>query len=220
MRCNKAQNLISLAMDEPLAEFERLHLAKHLERCSPCVQYETDIQRVRVLLVEAEAAPPANFEWKVQLGIQKALREAASQRDDLSQRRRFWLPAGVSAVAVAAIVVFVGGVGVMRLSDDTVIDGGSSTNDYSSAKPSFTQPATSNQYTQDPTPRQYQSDWRTPASSRGSVRPAAGFPPAASYGGPSYQIPQGLRWQIGPLVRPAPPSASFESLPDSTDQNR
>ena len=109
MRCNKAKNLVSLAMDEPLAETDRIQIAHHLEACPGCREYQEDLHKCRQLIQQSETAPSANFEWKVQLGIQKALREAAARQSADIQPRRFWLPASASAVAAAVVIVAVGG---------------------------------------------------------------------------------------------------------------
>lgn len=106
MRCSKAQKLISAAMDGELSTQEGLFLARHLEECSGCRLYQEDLHACRVLLQESEMAPSANFEWKVQLGIRKALREGVAKND--SAPGRFWLPAGLSAVLSGVAVVLVG----------------------------------------------------------------------------------------------------------------
>jgi len=107
MRCSKAQNLISLAMDESLAEPEGIALEHHLAACPDCVTYRQDLSRCREMLRETEMAPSASFEWKVQLGIQRALRESAAA-DTAGPRRSFWLPVGLSAALSAALVLAVG----------------------------------------------------------------------------------------------------------------
>lgn len=107
MRCSKAQNLISLAMDQSLAPPEGVALEGHLRDCPGCVRYREDLLRCRELLQESEMAPSASFEWKVQLGIQKALREGAAARQE-KKSRPFWLPAGLSAALTAALVLAAG----------------------------------------------------------------------------------------------------------------
>ncbi len=107
MRCSKAQLNISAALDGELDQASRAGLVRHLEDCPGCLRYQEDLEQCRVLLRESEAAPSAQFEWKVQLGIAKALRERASSHET-ARAGRFWLPAGVSAVATAGLVLAVG----------------------------------------------------------------------------------------------------------------
>lgn len=109
MRCQHANQLISLALDEPLSEYDRQALASHLQQCPACTRHEQILARGREILQSAVVDPPDNFEWKVQLGIQKALRAGA--REDFQPRTgRFWLPLGVSATVVAVLVVVAGNV--------------------------------------------------------------------------------------------------------------
>lgn len=108
MRCRQAQRLISLALDEPLSEYDRSHLGQHLESCDACVHHRAVLLRGRELLSDGLAEPPENFEWKVQLGIQRALRAGAAAAELPVPRRRFWLPVASSAAAVASVVIVAG----------------------------------------------------------------------------------------------------------------
>jgi hypothetical protein len=123
MRCQHANKLISLALDQPLSEYDRQALASHLQQCSECARHEAILTRGREILQKTVVEPPENFEWKVQLGIQKALRAGA--RQELPRRsHRFWLPLGVSATVATALVVvvgslWIGGATVSDLQDDT-----------------------------------------------------------------------------------------------------
>jgi hypothetical protein len=109
MKCSHAKLLISWAMDEPLPEYDRAQLEAHVQACAGCAQYGTQLDHGRALLARAMANPPDNFEWKVQLKIQQALREAASQGLPAMGRSRFWLPVGITAATTALLVVAVGG---------------------------------------------------------------------------------------------------------------
>ena len=106
MRCSKARVFISTAMDGELNSQDRVALAHHLEDCPECVSYQTDLETCHRLLRETESAPSAQFEWMVQLGIRKALRARASERDTAGGR--FWLPASLSAFSVLVVVLGLG----------------------------------------------------------------------------------------------------------------
>jgi len=107
MRCSKAQVNISAVMDGELDQAARAELGQHLETCPDCVLYQQELEKCRVLLRESESAPSAQFEWKIQLGIAKALREHASH-SSVEREGRFWLPAGVTAVVTAGLILAVG----------------------------------------------------------------------------------------------------------------
>lgn len=109
MKCTQAKLFISWAMDEPLPEYERARLEIHLQGCGPCVSYRTQLLAGRELFARAMAAPSDNFEWKVQLKIQQALREAAARGIPSRERPRFWLPVGLTAATTALAVLVVGG---------------------------------------------------------------------------------------------------------------
>ncbi len=106
MRCAKARVFISTAMDGELNDQDRVTLARHLEDCPECVNYQEDLETCHRLLRETESAPSAQFEWMVQLGIRKALRSRASAQD--SAGGRFWLPASISAFSVLVVVLGLG----------------------------------------------------------------------------------------------------------------
>jgi hypothetical protein len=125
MRCRKAQELISLALDEPLSEYDRSHLGRHLESCPDCARQRSVLMKGRELLGAGLSAPPDNFEWKVQLGIQRALRAGAVAAENPAPARRFWLPAASSAIAVATVVVVAGALWLGGLSRDAAVSPGS-----------------------------------------------------------------------------------------------
>jgi len=106
MRCAKARVFISTAMDGELKDQDRVTLARHLQDCPECVNYQEDLETCHKLLQESESAPSAQFEWMVQLGIRKALRARASAQDTTSGR--FWLPASISAFSVMIVVLGLG----------------------------------------------------------------------------------------------------------------
>jgi hypothetical protein len=108
MRCSKAREYISDALDERLDERRGLQLAAHLESCDDCLRHQNILQRSQAILAREMVEPADNFEWKVQLKIQQALREKAAPREPI-QGWAFWRPTLVSAVSVALVVVAAGG---------------------------------------------------------------------------------------------------------------
>ncbi len=107
MRCSKAQLLISAAMDGEITAPEGIALGEHLDACSDCRRYQEDLLGCHRLLQESELAPSAQFEWKVQLGIRKALRKEAA-RDEERAPGRFWTPVGWTAALSASLVILLG----------------------------------------------------------------------------------------------------------------
>lgn len=107
--CRRARAWISRALDDDLDEASRLRLEQHVGTCPECERHREVLQQGRMLLRSSEAEPSENFEWKVQLGIQRALRERAAAAEDPSPSSRgFWRPAVASAAAVALLVVGAG----------------------------------------------------------------------------------------------------------------
>lgn len=105
--CRRARTWISRSMDDDLDEASRLRLNDHIASCAECRRHQEVLAQGRTLLRGAEAEPSDNFEWKVQLGIQRALRERAAV--ELEPRTTgFWRPALSSAAAVALLVVGAG----------------------------------------------------------------------------------------------------------------
>ncbi len=103
----KARELVSRGLDETLSEYERNQLEQALQDPA-CAKYHDDLLRGRELLQQGLVEPPDNFEWKVQLGIQRALRGEAQGRAMPAPPRRFWLPVGATAAAMAVAVVVMG----------------------------------------------------------------------------------------------------------------
>lgn len=64
MKCQKAQEWLSQAMDGELDASSRLKLDQHLASCQTCRSVRTDWERAGVLLrSEVVAAPPAEVLW-------------------------------------------------------------------------------------------------------------------------------------------------------------
>ena len=109
MRCKAAKSLISRSFDEPIREYDRSRLEEHVQECPDCATHVRVLERGRSLLHTAsQQGPSENFEWKVQLAIQRALREKARGEYGLGRRSSFWRPLLTSSVAVAAAVVTLG----------------------------------------------------------------------------------------------------------------
>jgi hypothetical protein len=113
MRCKKAREFISDSLDARLDESNGLELAEHLAACSDCRTHQTVLAEGQALLRQDLVEPSDNFEWKVQLKIQQALRDKAVADEPLSGWK-FWRPALASAASVALLVVVAGGVLLTR----------------------------------------------------------------------------------------------------------
>ncbi|RKZ18176.1 hypothetical protein DRQ53_01155 [bacterium] len=109
MRCSKARAYISDGLDDRLDESRGLQLSGHLDQCPDCQQHQFVLQRGQAVLREEMVEPPENFDWKVQLKIQQALREKAAVAEPEGHGWGFWRPALASAASVAALVL-IGGV--------------------------------------------------------------------------------------------------------------
>jgi hypothetical protein len=79
MRCKQVQNWIGLESDGQLAPDRVPHLEAHLEACPGCRAYRGDLQLGRRLLGATDAAPAEGFEWRLQLRLNNALKEAARE---------------------------------------------------------------------------------------------------------------------------------------------
>lgn len=115
MRCNKAREWISDSLDARLDESKGLELSEHLADCPDCRTHQTVLEQGQAMLRQEMVEPSENFEWKVQLKIQQALRDKAVSEEPLTGWR-FWRPALASATGVALLVVVAGG--LLLTSDD------------------------------------------------------------------------------------------------------
>ena len=110
MKCNKAQEWISLQMDGQLPAEHVPVLNEHLGGCAACRRYCDDLLAGRRLLVCTNPAPPDNFDWKLQLRLNHVLREAAREVSypwprPLAGWRRWMSRAGLSAaVGLGAVL--------------------------------------------------------------------------------------------------------------------
>jgi hypothetical protein len=122
MKCRKAQEWISLQMDDQLAPERVGDLQDHLEACADCRQYRDDLQLGLRMMHATEPQLPENFDWKLQLRLSQAMREAARDAaypwaEERASWWRGWLgragasaAVGMAAVLLVALVV-PGGIG-------------------------------------------------------------------------------------------------------------
>jgi hypothetical protein len=113
MRCKKARELISDSLDARLDESKGLGLSEHLAACADCRTHQSVLHQGQGLLRQELIEPSDNFEWKVQLKIQQALRDKVMADEPLTGWK-FWRPALASAVSVALLVMVAGGVLLTR----------------------------------------------------------------------------------------------------------
>jgi hypothetical protein len=129
MKCNKAQEWISLQLDGQLAAQHVPVLQEHLGACADCRVYCDELLMGRRLLAAASAAPLDNFDWKLQLRLNHAMREAAREvrypwGQPLAGWRRWLARAGVAAAFGLTAVLVVALVAPGRLA--MAPDGGTS----------------------------------------------------------------------------------------------
>lgn len=117
MRCGKAQEFLSRAMDEALPADVAGKLERHLDACAECREYREDLQLGRRLLAGTEPALSENFEWRLQLRLSQAMQQAAADAyypwDDPRADRKAWFrnfgtAASVGLAAVLALAMFLG----------------------------------------------------------------------------------------------------------------
>jgi hypothetical protein len=130
MKCNKAQEWMSLEMDGRLTPEHVPLLQQHLTACGACRGYRDELLVSRRLLRATTPTLPESFDWKLQLRLNRALREAAGQASyPLTQPaatwRRWFARAGVSATlglaAVLALALFLPSMVVAPPGGETVV---------------------------------------------------------------------------------------------------
>lgn len=110
MKCNKAQAWLSLEMDGQLGPECVPPLQQHLSSCGVCRAYRDDLLVGRRIVRTASPTLPDSFDWKLQLRLNRALREAARDASapwpQPAAGWRYWLlRAGFSAtVGLAAVL--------------------------------------------------------------------------------------------------------------------
>jgi hypothetical protein len=120
MRCHKAQDYISQEMDEHLPPAVTVKLTEHLDSCSHCRDYRDDLLLARRAIAATTPELPDNFEWKLQLKLNRTLQQTAgataypwheTDQDKWRWLRNFGAAAAVGMAAILAVAMFVGPVG-------------------------------------------------------------------------------------------------------------
>ncbi len=112
MNCRKARQWISLERDGQLDPQHVTALQGHLQRCTDCQEYRSELGLGLRMLAATEPQLPETFDWKLQLRLSQALREAAREKaypwPEESAGWRPWLGrAGLSAALGLAAVLAV-----------------------------------------------------------------------------------------------------------------
>lgn len=117
MRCNKAQEYLGLDLDGVLPPDATVQLTSHLDSCGECRQFREDLLMGRRILKATEPELPDNFDWKLQLRLNQALKETAGEVaypweenpvDRWRWVRNFGSAAAVGMAAVLALAIFTG----------------------------------------------------------------------------------------------------------------
>ena len=117
MRCGKAQEFLSQAMDELLPPNVIADLSRHLDDCGQCRQHRQDLALGRRLLDVTAPELPGNFDWRLQLRLNQTLQQAAGEtafpwHDPRSERvawfRNFGTALSMGLAAVLALAIFFG----------------------------------------------------------------------------------------------------------------
>ncbi len=117
MRCNKAQEYLSLELDGVLPPDATVQLTSHLDGCGDCQEFREDLLMGRRILQATEPELPDNFDWKLQLRLNQALKETAGEVsypweekpvDRYRWLRNFGSAAAVGMAAVLALAIFTG----------------------------------------------------------------------------------------------------------------
>jgi hypothetical protein len=110
MRCNKAREFVNRELDAILPPDATGDLLDHLDACADCRTYREDLLVGQRLLKATEPALPDNFEWKLQLKLNRALQEAAGEalypwEEEQPDRWLWWRNFGAAtAVGLAAVL--------------------------------------------------------------------------------------------------------------------
>ncbi len=110
MRCNKARQFISLAMDEQLPPTKTHELGEHLDHCSGCQDFRKELIMGRRLLTATEPVLSDNFDWRLQLKLNQTLQQTAGEtaypwHEEDRKSPRGWLGNFTTSVAVGLAAV-------------------------------------------------------------------------------------------------------------------
>ena len=118
MRCSKAREFLSRHLDDSLPPVETGDLDRHLDDCRECRDYREDLRIGQRLLAATEPELPENFDWKLQLQLNRTLREAAGEAvlpwhedgpaDRWSFLRNFGTATAAGLAAVLSVAMFLG----------------------------------------------------------------------------------------------------------------
>ncbi len=118
MRCSKARGYLSRHLDDSLPPVETGELDRHLDDCGDCRVYREDLRIGQRLLAATEPELPENFDWKLQLQLNRTLRKAAGEAvlpwhedrpaDRWSFLRSFGTATAAGLAAVLSVAMFLG----------------------------------------------------------------------------------------------------------------
>ncbi|HOX26309.1 MAG TPA: zf-HC2 domain-containing protein [Candidatus Krumholzibacteria bacterium] len=128
MKCGKVQEWIGLEIDGQLAPEYVAPLAGHLEACARCREFRDDLRIGLRMLHATDPVLPDNFDWKLQLRLSQAMREAARDAAFPWQEtgrgwRRWFTRAGVSAAFGLAAVLSIAMLAPARMAPVLAGDG-------------------------------------------------------------------------------------------------
>jgi hypothetical protein len=114
MNCKRAQELISLHLDEQLDPAGQGKLNGHLEACDPCSSYLEDLREGLDALRGLELEEPsANFDWNLRRKLQQAQHEPWRYQEQ-DTGHGFW-PRFTLAAAAALLLTLGGAYGTYRM---------------------------------------------------------------------------------------------------------
>ncbi len=111
MNCNHAKRDILLSLDGCLPPNRALDLENHLNECADCAEESAEQFKLQQILNIPGRELPDNFEWKLNLQLNRALynREGHEWIEEPQHRRwyKLFIPYFVTSFSVAALVAFV-----------------------------------------------------------------------------------------------------------------
>jgi len=111
MNCNHAKRDILLSLDGCLPPNRALDLENHLNECADCAEESAEQLKLQQILNLPGRELPDNFEWKLNLQLNRSLynREGHEWIAEPQQRRwyKLFVPYFVTSFSVAALVAFV-----------------------------------------------------------------------------------------------------------------
>jgi hypothetical protein len=108
MKCSKYREWISSQMDGQLDPHHVSTLEDHLQACAACRAYREELRLGARFLHATTPVLPDDFDWKLQLRLSRAMREAAAESHPWRDERagwRAWLGRAVPSAAVGLAAV-------------------------------------------------------------------------------------------------------------------